>query len=99
MYTPVKPSFTIKKWGLRGSKLYRHVFAIKILICHLLTFKCSAVRADNIRMLIDKSNPSDRFVRMNVSKLTLELKINYWINKLTFNIEYITGTFGLVIVW
>ena len=26
MYTPVKPSFTIYKWGLRGSKLYRHVF-------------------------------------------------------------------------
>ena len=24
MYTPVNPSFTIEKWGLRGSKLYRH---------------------------------------------------------------------------
>ena len=28
MYTPVNPSFTIQKWGLKGSKLYRHVFAI-----------------------------------------------------------------------
>ena len=28
MYTPVNPSFTIKKWGLRGSKLYRHVFVM-----------------------------------------------------------------------
>ena len=28
MYTPVDPSFTIWKWGLRGSKLYRHVFVM-----------------------------------------------------------------------
>ena len=33
MYTPVNPSFTIKKWGgggggLRGSKLYRRVFVM-----------------------------------------------------------------------
>ena len=28
MYTLVNPSFTIKKWGLRGSKLYRHVFVM-----------------------------------------------------------------------
>ena len=31
-YTPVNPSFTIQKWGLRGSKLYRHVFVIIIII-------------------------------------------------------------------
>ena len=30
MYTPVNPSFTIQKWGLRGSKLYRYVFVMKI---------------------------------------------------------------------
>ena len=29
MYTPVNPSFLIQKWGLRGSKLCRHVFVIK----------------------------------------------------------------------
>ena len=29
MYTPVNPSFTIWKWGLRGSKLYRHVFVMR----------------------------------------------------------------------
>ena len=28
MYTPVNHSFTIEKWGLRGSKLYRHVFVM-----------------------------------------------------------------------
>ena len=28
MYTPVNPSFTIFKWGLRGSKLYRRVFVM-----------------------------------------------------------------------
>ena len=28
MYTPVNPSFTIQKWGLRGSKLYRYVFVM-----------------------------------------------------------------------
>ena len=31
MYTPVNPSFTIQKWGLRGSKLYRCVFVVHIL--------------------------------------------------------------------
>ena len=30
MYTPVNPGFTLKKWGLRGSTLYRHVFVM----CH-----------------------------------------------------------------
>ena len=28
MYTPINPSFTIYKWGLRGSKLYRRVFVM-----------------------------------------------------------------------
>ena len=28
MYTPVNPSFSIYKWGLRGSKLYRYVFVM-----------------------------------------------------------------------
>ena len=31
IYTPVNPSFTIWKWGLRGSKLYRHVFMMHLL--------------------------------------------------------------------
>ena len=29
MYFPVNPSFTIEKSGLRGSKLYRHVFVMR----------------------------------------------------------------------
>ena len=29
MYTPVNPSFTIQKWGLRGSTLYRYVFLME----------------------------------------------------------------------
>ena len=28
MFTLVNPSFTIQKWGLRGSKLYRYVFVM-----------------------------------------------------------------------
>ena len=28
-YTPVNPSFTTYKWGLRGSKLYRRVFVMQ----------------------------------------------------------------------
>ena len=32
MYTPLNPSFTIQKWGLRGSKLYRYVFVMNGLI-------------------------------------------------------------------
>ena len=34
MYTPVNPSFTIEKWVLRGSNLYRHVF-VMLLLVHL----------------------------------------------------------------
>ena len=32
MYTPVNPSFTKRKWGLRGSKLYRYVFVMYLRI-------------------------------------------------------------------
>ena len=32
MYTPVNPSFTIQKWGLRGSTLYRQVFVMRPLL-------------------------------------------------------------------
>ena len=35
MYTPVNPSFTIKKWGLMGSKLYRRVFVMGHLQKHV----------------------------------------------------------------
>ena len=30
MYTRVNPSFTIQKWGLRGSTLYRYVFMMNL---------------------------------------------------------------------
>ena len=41
MYTPVNPSFTIEKWVLRGSKLYRHVFAMVIRKIHKVPFRCA----------------------------------------------------------
>ena len=31
IYTPVNPSFTVWKWGLRGSKLYRHAFMMMLI--------------------------------------------------------------------
>ena len=34
IYTPVNPSSTIWKWGLRRSKLYRHVFVMLIVYFH-----------------------------------------------------------------
>ena len=33
---PVNPSFTISKWGLRGSALYRYVFVMEALRCPLI---------------------------------------------------------------
>ena len=41
MHTPVNPSFTIYicKWGLRGSKLYRHVFVMIALVHNQLKLK------------------------------------------------------------
>ena len=34
MYTTVNPSFTVEKWGLMGSKLYRRVFVMSGTMCH-----------------------------------------------------------------
>ena len=36
MYTPVNPSFTIQKWGVRGCSLHGLVFVMgaKLLPCH-----------------------------------------------------------------
>ena len=34
MYTPVNPSFTVYKLGLRGSKLYRYVFVMVTYACN-----------------------------------------------------------------
>ena len=45
MYTPVNPSFTIKKWGLRESKLYRNVF---VMTCSLI--RDLAYRLPNVRI-------------------------------------------------
>ena len=38
MYTPVNPSFTMKRWGLRVSKLYRHVFVMGEISCWVEDF-------------------------------------------------------------
>ena len=38
MYTPVNPSFTIYKWGLKGSKLYRYVFLMVSYLINVLCF-------------------------------------------------------------
>ena len=37
MYTPVNPSFIIWKWGLWGSKLYRHVFVMSSVLIYFLS--------------------------------------------------------------
>ena len=38
IYTPVNPSFTIRKWGLKGSTLYRYVFVINTVFVPLQYF-------------------------------------------------------------
>ena len=42
MYTPLNPSFTIEKWGLRGSVLYRHVFVMAYLFGMVWLFSLGA---------------------------------------------------------
>ena len=49
MYTHVNSSFNIWKWGLRGSKLYRHVFVID------QTIRCP--RADTLHPWLSKICP------------------------------------------
>ena len=39
MYTPVNPSFTILKWGLKGYKLYRYVFVMFLSLSTLLSYR------------------------------------------------------------
>ena len=34
MFTPVNPRFTIQKWSLRGSKLYRYVFEMGLMLSY-----------------------------------------------------------------
>ena len=50
MFTPVNPSFMYKKWGLRGLKLYRHVF----LMVHskITVSKTSVTRTPMARLLV-----------------------------------------------
>ena len=38
VYTPVNPSFTIYKWGLRGSKLYLFFFILFLFIYLFIFF-------------------------------------------------------------
>ena len=45
MYTPVNPSFIIYKWGLRGSKLYRHVFVMQFHKIVVMAFDIAAKRS------------------------------------------------------
>ena len=41
---PVNPSFTIQKWGLRGSKLYRHVSWCIVCVSNVVTLPlCLAI--------------------------------------------------------
>ena len=47
IYTPVNPGFTIQKWGLRGSKFYRHVFPM-LGTQQMLTHLCLASRKRDI---------------------------------------------------
>ena len=48
MYTPVNPSFTIQKWGLKGSKLYRRVFVMPSK-CSVHLFKIASL---SVRRLV-----------------------------------------------
>ena len=38
MYTPVYPSFTIQKWGVRGCTLHGHVFMMNNTIIDIIPF-------------------------------------------------------------
>ena len=97
MYTPVKPSFTIQKWGLRGSKLHRHVFvmwAIKML---------STLWRSTGRRLTAALRPAVKYLQWKAERLPFEttsrkhmilynfdpLKPHFYIVKLGFTGVYI----------
>ena len=53
MYTPVNPSFTIQKWGLRGSKLYRYVFVMPLHIFFDIAYEGKVIKTN--LMIVSKS--------------------------------------------
>ena len=44
MYSPLNPSFTIQKWNLRGSKLYRRVFGMRTYFLGFPSYGIALVR-------------------------------------------------------
>ena len=77
MYTAVNPSFTIQNWGLRGSKLYMHVFMMYIFCSGDVFFvedkiknlgllgKCVIVYAHGCRQSSGLSLPRKHFMKGN----------------------------------
>ena len=63
MYTPVKPSFTIYKWGLSWSKLYRYVFVL-LGLCQVKSF-FEYVHSSDSSHACAKSHPGIRFPLMH----------------------------------
>ena len=54
MYTSVNPSLLCKKWGLRGSILYRHVFLMEY------NLQWSETKSTNVLSLGNKENIKER---------------------------------------
>ena len=64
MYTPVNPSFTVFKWGFKGSKLYRHVFVMNKYKTLSICAGCTAVYTKSIEMpdMQDKTSKNFNYI-------------------------------------
>ena len=69
MCTPVSPSFTIYKWGLVGSKLYKHVFVLDSHGCKV--YPCGQRRRIRLRGCTG-SCQTVRFLTLGIWSFTTE---------------------------
>ena len=81
MYTPVNPSFTVQKWGLRGSKLYRHVFVIGITFPTRLHVRLAKTQADQSSLPARRPFGSSTIHRMPCedSDQTARMRMLIWV--------------------
>ena len=55
MYTPVNPNFTVWKWGLRGSKLYRYVFVMDVCTATDQIEKCWDCARNKTKLILENN--------------------------------------------
>ena len=84
IYTPVNPSFTMWKWGLRGSNFYRHVFVMQTNLIVGFVVRWHKQVKQNIKLKQNKNNNKNGRVSEKLLKILEFLSDTYIITIRTF---------------